>query len=147
VIVLDTTVLVYAVGGDHHLRAPCRALLARIQDGHVRASTTPEVIQEFMHVRARRRPRPEVIALASDYAVALAPLVVVEARDLQEGLGIYERCPALGAFDAVLAAVVLNRGAQALVSADRAFSSVDDLRVINPGADGFTQQIEALAGR
>jgi hypothetical protein len=45
-----------------------------------------------------------------------------EAVDL--GLTLFERYPALGAFDAVLAAVALNQRTETLVSADRAFGHV-----------------------
>src|SRR5688500_7640344 len=54
-IVLDTTVLCYTVGESHPLREPCRQLLLAQADGRVDAATTIEVIQEFVHVRARRR--------------------------------------------------------------------------------------------
>ena len=54
-IVLDTTVLVYAVGADHPLREPCQLLVRAIADGTILATTTIEVIQEFTHVRGRRR--------------------------------------------------------------------------------------------
>ena len=43
-IVLDTTVLVYAVGDAHALRDPARALLAAAAEGGLRATTTPEAI-------------------------------------------------------------------------------------------------------
>ncbi|MGH7759300.1 MAG: hypothetical protein ACREN7_08310, partial [Candidatus Dormibacteria bacterium] len=36
VIVLDTTLLVYALGEEHTLRAPSRGLLELIRDGEVR---------------------------------------------------------------------------------------------------------------
>lgn len=49
---LDTTILVYAKGADHPLRDPCRRLIAAIEEGRVLATTTSEVIQEFVHVRA-----------------------------------------------------------------------------------------------
>ena len=41
---------------------------------------------------------------------------------------------ALGAFDAVLAAVALNRGADALFSADPAFSAIPGLRWVDPAS-------------
>ena len=46
-IVVDTTVLVYAVGADHPLREPCRAVVSGVESGRLTASTTIEVIQEF----------------------------------------------------------------------------------------------------
>ena len=53
-IVLDTTVLVYATGSDHPLREPCRRLVDAVANGVLTARTTVELIQELMHVRARR---------------------------------------------------------------------------------------------
>ena len=53
-IVLDTTVLVYATGSDHPLREPGRRLVDAVANGVLTARTTVEVIQEFMPVRARR---------------------------------------------------------------------------------------------
>ncbi len=126
-IVLDTTVLVYAVGDDHALRDPARSLLAAAADGSLRATTTPEAIQEFAHVRARRRDRADAAALAEAYADLLSPLLEVGEADLREGLRLFRRGDALGAFDAVLAAVALRAGATTLVSADRAFADVRGL--------------------
>jgi predicted nucleic acid-binding protein len=50
--------------------------------------------------------------------------------------------PELGAFDAVLAGLALNRNVQALVSADSAFGQVSDLRWIDPA----TSALDALLG-
>ncbi|MEI7761471.1 MAG: type II toxin-antitoxin system VapC family toxin [Thermoleophilia bacterium] len=130
-IVLDTTVLVYAVGDDHALRDPARSLLAAAADGSLRATTTPEAIQEFAHVRARRRERADAAALAEGYADLLSPLLEVGEADLREGLRLFRRNAALGAFDAVLAAVALRAGATTLVSADRAFAGVRGLTFVD----------------
>jgi len=142
VIVLDTTVLVYAVGDDHALRDPARDLLAAAAEGSLRATTTPEAIQEFAHVRARRRDRSDAAALAGSYADVLSPLLEVGETDLREGLGLFERAAALGAFDAVLAAVALRAGATALVSADRAFAAVPGLAFL----DLESLDVAAIAG-
>ena len=73
-IVLDTTVLVYAKGTDHPLREPCRDLIAAIAEERLHATTTTEAIQEFVHVRARRRDRGDAAALGRSYAELLSPL-------------------------------------------------------------------------
>lgn len=124
--VLDTTVLVYAVGAEHPLREPARRLVAAVAEGTVQASTTPEVLQEFAYVRARRRGREDARALTLEYAELLAPLLVVETRHLTAGLELWRTHPELGAFDAVLAAVALAHDAP-LVSADAAFGAVPAL--------------------
>jgi len=122
-ILLDTTVLVYAVGADHPLRTPARRLVTSIGAGRVAATTTPEVIQEFTHVRARREGRDDAVALAREFVTLLTPLTPVTPNDLTAGLEVFARAPSLGCFDAVLVAVA-RRLRAALVSADRGFESV-----------------------
>jgi len=143
VIVLDTTVLVYAKGADHSLRDPCRALVRAVGEGELSATTTVQVIQELAHVRARRRTRTDAASLACDYAELLSPLLAVGEDDLRAGMALFERQPAIGAFDAVLAAAAIAQRAEALVSADRAFGAVGGLRHLLPDADG----VRTLVGR
>ncbi len=136
-IVLDTTVLAYAVGADHPLRTPCRRLVSAIANGEVTATTTIEVIQEFAHVRARRRDRKDAAGLTRHYIELLSPLLVVEEPDLREGMRLFEESAGIGAFDAVLAAAAHAAGADALVSADSGFSAVANIRHVTPDADGI----------
>ena len=124
---LDTTVLVYAVGENHPLASAARSLVQQISSGALRAQTTPEVIQEFAHVRARRRSRMNAYELSGAFSTLLSPLQLVGPGHLQAGLELWTRTASLGAFDAVLAAVALSLDAE-LVSADRAFADVPDLR-------------------
>lgn len=143
-IILDTTVLAYAVGVDHPLRAPCQRLVRAIADGEVVATTTIEVIQEFTHVRARRRNRKDAAELARDYIELLSPLLIVEEPDLREGLRLFEETARIGAFDAVLAAAAHAAGADALVSADTGFSAVTSIRHVIPDADGIDRLLGHL---
>jgi len=132
VIVVDTTVLVYAVGDEHPLREPCRSIVQAIRVGDLSATTTFEVIQEFAHVRSRRRDRADAASFARAYADLLSPLLVPGRDQLEDGLALFEGNPRLGAFDAVLAAVALDAGADALVSADAVFGLVPGLRHVSP---------------
>ena len=141
-IVLDTSVLIYAVGVDHPLHEPCRNLLQAHADGRIEVTTTVEVLQEFAHVRARRRSLADAVALARSYAAAFS-LLETRPEDLDLGLNLFERHPDLGAFDAVLASVALNRQAEALVSADRAFGTVPNL----PWVDLASANLDRLIGR
>jgi predicted nucleic acid-binding protein len=132
-IVLDTTVLVYAVGGAHPLREPSQRLIKVVREHGVAVTTTAHVIEEFVHVRTRRFGRAKAAATGRDYAALLAPLLAVAADDVDHGLGLYERHERLGSFDAVLAATTLRAG-HTLVSADRAFADVPGLRHVDPAA-------------
>lgn len=142
-IVVDTTVLTYAVGREHPLREPSRRLVEAVRMGRVHATTTVEVIQEFAHIRSRRHPRREAVALSRDYTELLAPLLVVERDQLESGLALFERHAALGAFDAVLAATALANDAEALVSADSGFAAVPRLSHVAPGTPEFERLLAA----
>ncbi len=135
-ILLDTTVLVYAKGQDHPLREPCRELIQAIAERRIEATTTVEVIQEFVHVRARRRGRSDAAALGRDYAELLSPLLSPTTADLTDGLALFERAEELGAFDAVLLACAARRGIGAVVSADVGFARVQEISHVVPDATG-----------
>lgn len=142
-ILLDTTVLVYAKGADHPFREPCRRLIDAIAGGELEATTTVEVIQELVHVRAQRRARSDAVALGGDYADLLAPLLTVEHEHLRRGLSLFERHQQLGAFDAVLAAAALDTDVSALVSADSAFAHVSNLPHVVPDETGVERLLKA----
>lgn len=141
-IVLDTTVLIYAKGADHPLRRPCRKLIEAIAAGRIEATTTVEAIQEFAHVRSRRRDRGDAAALGRDYAQLLSPLLAVTSEHLSLGLGLFEDGESIGAFDAVLAAAAIDVGAEALVSADVDFGQVADLRHVVPDERGVASLLD-----
>lgn len=142
-IFIDTTVLVYAVGRRHALAEPSQVLLEAIERGTVPGTTTPEVVQEFVHVRARRHGRSDAVRLGRGYAELLSPLVISARSALDQGLSLFERIPRLGAFDAVLAATALETEADGLVSADAAFAEVPRLRFLELGSPALRELIEA----
>ena len=74
-IILDTTVLVYAAGDEHPLKGPSRGLVGAIAEDRVEATTTVEVIQEFVHVRGRRRDRHDAADRRRELLRLLGPLI------------------------------------------------------------------------
>ncbi len=50
----DTGVFVYALGGEHRYREPCRAILREVQSKRLAAEASVELIHEFAYVRMRR---------------------------------------------------------------------------------------------
>ena len=145
-IVVDTTVLVYAVGTERPLRDPSRKLIDAVAAGRLDAATTVEVIQEFVHVRARRRGRADAAKAGRNYAELFAPLLVMPTAIVDAGLRIFERTTSLGVFDSFLAATALASGAEALVSADHGFASVPRLAHVVPGSAEFDRLLDG-AGR
>lgn len=141
-ILLDTTILVYAVGTDHPLRGPCRAVVEAIGAGRLAATSTVEVMQDFAHIRARRRGRDDAARLAERFALLLAPLVTLDSDDLTTGLQLFREHEGLGAFDAVLAGAARRRShVTAIASADRAFAAVSALTHHDPADPDFATSL------
>ena len=143
-IVVDSAVLVYSAGGDHPLRQPCQAVIEAAATGRVEARTTIEVIQEFAWVFAARRPRSDAVARARSFAVILSPLLQPGDDDLEAGLSIFESTPALGSFDAVLAATAIREDA-VLVSPDAGFGAVPGLRYLDPSSPSILTDLDREA--
>lgn len=139
---IDTNILVYASGGEHSLREPCRQIIGLIMEGHLEAMTTPEVIQEFAHVHSKRRARAATVAQAHEFAALLAPLRLSEPEHLEVGLQLWADNEQLGAFDSVLAAVALDTKYATVVSADRAFASVPGITHVFPDEAGIASLTE-----
>ena len=139
-LIVDTTVLVYAAGREHVFRDPCFRLMSAAAAGALEVRTTVEVIQEFIHVRSRSRGREDALVRGRAYLTLLGPLLPSEETHLRDGLAIFGASYRLGSFDAVLAAVALAHGA-VLVSADHAFAGVPSLDHVVP-----TQESVAALG-
>jgi uncharacterized protein len=131
-VLLDTAVLVYAVGADHRYREPCRRLLAPDAVARYGAEASVQAIQELLHQRVRRTgDRSEAVAVAEAMA-ALCPVHDLTAADLRTGLRLFERVPQLHGRDALHAATAINRGIGTIVSPDPAFDGVPQLTRLDP---------------
>lgn len=133
---LDATVLVYATAGAHTLSDPCRELIAAIADGYVAATTTIGVVEEVVRLRARRFPRSDAAALGRDYVELLAPLVTPTAKELEDGLRLFDEHPSLSPAGAILACCALTAGIATVVSVDGGFASVPGLTHVRPDRAG-----------
>jgi uncharacterized protein len=131
VLLLDTNVFVYAVGREHRLRRPAQTLLRAAEARRVAITTTPEVIQEFLHVYAARRPRDEAADRADEIVAMCDPMPLEQASAVSIAIELFRQHRQMDAFDCLLAATALREDVDGLVSADRAFAGVANLRWID----------------
>jgi predicted nucleic acid-binding protein len=138
VILIDTTVLVYAVGSGHALRSDLPTALGGARRGTHRACDHRRGAAGIHTCPARRRSRGDAVDLTRLFAEALT-VIETAPEDLEHGLALFLAHGHLGAFDAVLAGVAIRRGAESLVSADRAFNAVPGLTYVDPAGRGLTE--------
>lgn len=126
---LDANIFLYAAGVDSAVASACRALLGAVRDGRLDATTSTEVVQEVLHVVARRRGAA-VAADAADLVLALVPEpIAVTPTVIRQTVAVLRAAPTLSVRDAVHVAAMRSEGLGIVVSADRHFDAVDVERV------------------
>ena len=129
---LDTAVLMYAAGGEHPLRDPCRAVLRRVTDGNLEAVISAESVQEILHRFTRIGRRAEGVALANAALDLFAPVLPITHALMRRLPALIEQHPSLAARDLVHVATCLQEGITDIVSPDRGFDTVPGIRRIDP---------------
>jgi predicted nucleic acid-binding protein len=128
----DTSIFIYALGGDSPYQAPCRQIVRKATAGDLQGEASADLLQELVHQRSRRTGDRAGAVAATRRVAKLVRLHLLEPDDVLRGIDLYERNPRLDARDAVFAAVALNRGIDAILTTDRAFEEVDGLERIDP---------------
>lgn len=133
---VDTAVLIYAAGAAHDLREPCRRILLEIGSNVLEATTSVEVVQEILH-RYMSIRRPDVgRQLATETMDVFAPVLPVTHAVMRRVPDLAERYPDLSARDLVHLATCIHEGITEIVSPDRGFDQVTEVRRIDPAILG-----------
>lgn len=126
-VLLDPSVFLHALGGEHGLRVPCREVLAH---PGLELHASVELVQEVVFHRLRRVDR--------DQAVADARLVADSCRLHDFDANVLRRALSLiaegrvGGRDAVHAATALEAGIGVIVSSDPDFEGIPGLDRVDP---------------
>jgi uncharacterized protein len=129
---VDAAVLMYAAGAEHPYRSSCRAIVEAIRDGEVDATTSVEVVQELVH-RFVSIGRSDLARDLSKEALALfAPVLPITHAVMRRVPDLVARYPTLDARDLVHVATCIHEGINEIISADRGYDPVTEVRRIDP---------------
>jgi hypothetical protein len=128
----DTAVFIYAVGGKHPHREPCRELVHLLAEEEITADISAEAVQEYLHVRTRKGVGRSQAVDEARSIVALCRVHDVTMTELQVGLQLFRTHGDLHMRDAIHAATALACQASVLVSPDRAFDDVPGIERLDP---------------
>ena len=131
---VDAAVVMHAAGGEHPLRDPCRRIIDGISDGSVDGVTSAEVIQEIFHrFLSIRRPEDGAI-LAERTQDLMAPVLPITHALMRRVPELARRYPTLDARDLVHVATCIHEGITEIISPDRGFDQVAELRRLDPAS-------------
>lgn len=139
----DTPVFVYALGGEHPYRAPCRAIMSKGEQGLIAGEASIELIHEFAYVRARRGIARAIAANDALDIGATSRLHPVDRADIERALNLWGEHERLDMRDAIFAAQALNRDIDAILSTDRGFDGIPGLQRIDPANAGAVASLAA----
>lgn len=129
---IDTNVFLYAIGADSEFRAPAKAILEAVAEGRLLATTNTEVVQEVLYVLTRRGARDKAAGAARAVLALFPSMLAVTPDDLASACELLQRSGAVSVRDAIHAATMLRAGLADVLSADRDFDSIAELRRIDP---------------
>lgn len=129
---IDTAVIMYAAGANHPLREPCRRVLIRIGSGELDGVVSSEVIQEIFHRFISVRRPAEGLTQATEAMDFFAPVLPITHALMRRVPDLVKRYPSLDARDLVHVATCIHEGIPTIVSPDRAFDQVAEVRRIDP---------------
>ena len=129
---IDTNIIIYAVGRPHPYKEPCARILRDASADADAYTIDAEVLQELLHVYTMRAERSQALQVF-DRSLALFPNPLLIGRpELVRARDLMEQHTQLSARDALHAAVVMTCGLEGIVTTDRGFRVVAGLQVFDP---------------
>jgi predicted nucleic acid-binding protein len=123
----------YAAGEPHALRQPCVRVIELVSDGRLEAVISAEVVQEILHRFVAIKRADLGARMARDALDLFAPVLPMTHAVMERMPELVERYPALAARDLVHVATCFESGLDTIISPDRGFDSVAQLRRVDPG--------------
>ena len=128
---LDTCVPIYAAGKEHCYKEPAARLLLAVAEGTIEAVSDVEVIQEITYRFAAIRQREAGIRLAEEFLTIIERLLPIGRKEIVRSLEIQRAYPSLPPRDALHVAVMLEAGIETIVTADKHFDQVREVRRVD----------------
>ncbi len=134
-IFIDTNIPMYAAGKEHHLKSGCVKILDAAASGELEAFTDSEVFQEILY-RYYHINQIDIGFQVFDLfsTIMNGNVLPVKYQDVNQArlLAESELAAGLSPRDLIHLAVMLNNGIDTIATTDRAFSSIDAIKVYAP---------------
>jgi hypothetical protein len=130
---IDTNVVIYAAGRPHRYKPACADILREAARSELPDyAIDVELLQEVLHFYHSRQHLHLGLQIFDELMQTFPAPLAVTPRDVAVARDILARYPVLSARDAIHAAVVLSHGLEAIISADRAFDAITEIKRLDP---------------
>lgn len=125
---IDTNIIFYAFGREHPLKARCRDLMKKASSGELAAVTNAEVLQEILYVHWRRNDLERGGELFDAVQGLLQEVYPVDMETMREAKSLLDKYPGIPPRDAVHAATAIINGIPLIITADRHFAAIKEIK-------------------
>lgn len=129
---IDANIFIFAAGGLHPYRDPCRKVLTDIEVGRLAANLDTETLQEVMYVYWYRNQSPVGLQYVDRLLVLFPSPISVDKAVIEEAREVMALHPNLDPRDAIHAAVVIKHDLEGIISADRGFGGISGVTRFDP---------------
>ena len=125
---IDTNIIFYAFGKEHPLKARCFDLLKKASKGELAVVTNAEVLQEILYVHWRRNDLERGGEVFDAVQGLLQEVYPVDMETMREARMLLDKYPNIPPRDAVHAATAIINDIPLIITADRHFSSIREIK-------------------
>jgi predicted nucleic acid-binding protein len=125
---IDTNVIVYAVGRAHSLKQAAGRILSDIAAGSLAANLDVETLQEILHLYSSRGEREKGFRTVEHLLLLFPNPISIGREEVEDARDLMRQHPFLGARDAIHAAVVRVHELDGMVTADKIFDRIKGVK-------------------
>lgn len=129
---IDANLIMYALGGAHPWRDPCKEILGKIKAQQIQAVSNTEVLQEILY-RYFSIKKYALGEIAYTSVTGFCNKIFsVKVEDTNKALELLKNYPSLTTRDAIHAATMINNGIKTILSTDPHFDLIPEIKRISP---------------
>lgn len=129
---LDTNIIMYAVGKPHVYKAPSQAILQKALNNTEIFNIDTELCQELLYVYGRRGERETGFKTVEALLRLFPNPHVIDSNVILETTRLMHKYPKLVARDAIHAAVATIYDLEGIISVDKVFDEIKGLKRFEP---------------
>lgn len=129
---IDTSIIMYAVGKEHSYKTPCTRIINAIAKEELQAIIDTEVIQEILYRYSHIKQKEKGIKIAKDILLLVPEVLSIKKNDIKLAIEIFDKYPYIKSRDALHTAVMVNNGIKTILSTDKDFDNIDEIKRIDP---------------
>lgn len=129
---IDTNIIMYALGRAHPLREKCRDIFTGIVNNAVEANIDTELLQELLYVYSSRGEREKGLMVVGDMLNLFPSPYAIKRDEIEKAKDLMKKYSTLVARDAIHCAVTITYDLEGIISTDKDLEQVKEINCLKP---------------